>query len=45
VAFAALLRRVKNLNLKPGPIRWRNNLGLRGLEALPLTFDAVPATN
>jgi len=42
VAFATLLRRVKNLKLKPGPIQWRNNLGLRGLSALPLTFDAVP---
>ncbi len=42
VAFATLLRRVKNLRLKPGPVQWRNNLGLRGLNALPLTFDAVP---
>jgi len=43
VAFATLLRRVHNLKLKPGAIRWRNNLGLRGLTALPLTFNAVPA--
>ncbi len=43
VAFSTLLRRLHNLKLKPGPIRWRNNLGLRGLNALPLTFDAVPA--
>lgn len=42
VAFSTLLRRLHNLQLKPGPIQWRNNLGLRGLNALPLTFDAVP---
>jgi cytochrome P450 len=42
VAFSSLLR-LKNLKLKPGPIQWRNNLGLRGLEALALTFDAMPA--
>jgi cytochrome P450 len=43
VAFDTLLRRLSNVKLKPGPIQWRNNLGLRGLEALPLTFDAVPS--
>jgi len=43
VAFSTLLRRLHNLKLKPGPIQWRNNLGLRGLNALPLTFDALPA--
>ena len=43
VAFATLLRRLHDLKLKPGPVQWRNNLGLRGLTALPLTFDAVPA--
>lgn len=40
VAFATLLRHIHNLKLKPGRIQWRNNLGLRGLTALPLTFDA-----
>jgi pimeloyl-[acyl-carrier protein] synthase len=39
VAFATILRRLKNLQLKPGPISWRNNLGLRGLNALPLSFS------
>lgn len=41
VAFATLLRRVHNMRLKAGPIHWRNNLGLRGLRALPVAFDAV----
>ncbi len=37
-AFASLLRRMPNLQLQAGPIRWRENLGLRGLIALPVTF-------
>jgi cytochrome P450 len=47
VAFATLLRRLHNAELKPGAISWRDNLGLRGLNALPLTFskpsEAKPA--
>jgi len=47
VAFAVLLRRLQNPQLKPGPVSWRNNLGLRGLNALPLSFskpaDSKPA--
>jgi pimeloyl-[acyl-carrier protein] synthase len=39
IAFATILRRLKNLQLQPGPISWRNNLGLRGLNALPLSFS------
>jgi len=39
VAFATILRRLKNIQLQPGPISWRNNLGLRGLNALPLSFS------
>ena len=38
-AFATVLRRMPGLRLKPGPIRWRENLGLRGLTALPVTFS------
>ncbi len=38
IAFSALLRRLPNLRLAPGPITWRSNLGLRGLTALPVTF-------
>ena len=38
IAFSALLRRLPNLRLTPGPVTWRSNLGLRGLTALPVTF-------
>ena len=38
VAFEAVLRRMPDLDLKPGPIVWRENLGLRGLKALHVTF-------
>jgi hypothetical protein len=38
VAFATLLRRLSNLALRPEPLVWRQNLGLRGLSALPVTF-------
>jgi cytochrome P450 len=37
-AFDALLRRLPGLALEPGPLVWRRNLGLRGLETLPVTF-------
>ena len=36
IALATLLRRVPGLRLKPGPLTWRHNLGLRGLTALPV---------
>ena len=39
IAFRVLLKRLPNLALAPGhPLVWRHNLGLRGLEALPVTF-------
>lgn len=38
VAFESILRRMPDLRLKPGPITWRENLGLRGLTALNVTF-------
>ncbi|MEO7020420.1 MAG: cytochrome P450 [Ktedonobacteraceae bacterium] len=38
VAFETVLRRMPNLRLKPEPVTWRENLGLRGLKALPVTF-------
>ncbi len=38
VAFESLVRRFSDLALKPGPLTWRTNLGLRGLVSLPLTF-------
>jgi cytochrome P450 len=47
IVFDCILRRLHQIELVPGPIRWRNNLGLRGLEALPIRFQAAahaPAT-
>ena len=38
-AFEAIARRLTNLQLRPGPLVWRNNLGLRGLTALPVSFQ------
>lgn len=38
IALDTILRRLPNLQLTPDPIRWRANLGLRGLTALPVTF-------
>jgi pimeloyl-[acyl-carrier protein] synthase len=37
-AFEALLQGMPNLRLEPGPLTWRNNLGLRGLTALRVKF-------
>lgn len=36
IAFETLLRRLPNLSLEPGGLVWRQNLGLRGLTALPV---------
>src|SRR5437016_5020004 len=41
LVFAALASRTANLALEPGPINWRENLGLRGLTALPVTFEVT----
>jgi hypothetical protein len=38
IAFETVLRRMPLLRLKAGPIAWRENLGLRGLKALAVTF-------
>jgi hypothetical protein len=38
IAFERLLRRLPNLRLEPGPLEWRENLGLRGLKSLPARF-------
>jgi cytochrome P450 len=38
IAFERVLRRMPNLRLKPGPLTWRTNMGLRGLTALEVTF-------
>ena len=42
IAFEALLRRLPELALEPGAqLQWRENLGFRGLKALPLTFGVT----
>jgi cytochrome P450 len=38
IAFGTLLRRMPDLSLDPKPLVWRENLGLRGLKALPVSF-------
>jgi len=40
IAFAALLKRLPHLALGEGRLEWRQNLGLRGLTALSVSFDA-----
>ena len=40
IAFETLLRRLPDLKLDTkATLQWRHNLGLRGLTALPVTFD------
>ena len=39
IAFETILRRLPTLKLVPGHLTWRNNSGLRGLIALPVTFS------
>ncbi len=38
IALETILRRLPKLALKPDPLVWRSNLGLRGLQALPVSF-------
>jgi cytochrome P450 len=40
VAFEALLTRLPELELGGGPLQWRENLKLRGLEKLPIRWQA-----
>jgi pimeloyl-[acyl-carrier protein] synthase len=40
IAFETIMRRVGHLDLDPVPLVWRENLGLRGLKALPITLEA-----
>ena len=37
-AFGSLARRMGDMRLTPEPLTWRPNLGLRGLDALPVEF-------
>jgi cytochrome P450 len=39
IAFETIVRRLPNLEATPEPLTWRNNSGLRGLTALPVTFS------
>lgn len=41
IAFETLLRRFDNLQLTGEKLVWRQNLGLRGLQSLPLTYDSA----
>jgi cytochrome P450 len=38
IALEAIVRRLPDLALELRPLTWRDNLGLRGLTALPVTF-------
>jgi cytochrome P450 len=44
LVFQAIASRTNNLTLEPGPIVWRENLGLRGLMSLPVTFNEELST-
>ncbi len=44
-AFEAIIQRLPDLKLQPGTLVWRNNLGLRGLTALPVRFHSSHAAN
>jgi cytochrome P450 len=37
-AFDAMMRRMPDLRLRPGPLVWRNNSGLRGVTSLNVAF-------
>ncbi len=39
IAFGTILRRLPNLELAAEKLTWRDNSGLRGLTALPVTFS------
>ncbi|HEV7396613.1 MAG TPA: cytochrome P450 [Pyrinomonadaceae bacterium] len=44
LALEAIVQRLPDLELEPGPLVWRDNLGLRGLVALPVTFGSESRT-
>ncbi|HSS21529.1 MAG TPA: cytochrome P450 [Pyrinomonadaceae bacterium] len=44
LAFAAIAQRTSNLRIEPGPTVWRDNLGLRGLTSLRVTFEERSAS-
>lgn len=44
-AIEAIIRRFAEIELQPVPLAWRNNLGLRGLTALPVKFRTTRSDN
>jgi hypothetical protein len=42
IVFDSLIRRLRNMSLDPSPLRWRDNMGFRGLESLPISFETSP---
>ncbi len=40
IAFSTILRKMQNIALDTTDLVWRNNLAFRGLEALPIQFEA-----
>lgn len=45
IALSTILRRLRNLALEPMALVWQTNVGFRGLESLPVTFDAAGASH
>jgi hypothetical protein len=41
IAFETLLRRIPHIELTGAPLTWRQNLGLRGLQSLPVNLTPV----
>jgi hypothetical protein len=41
IAFSTLLRRLPGIRLRNTALEWRENLGLRGLKALPVKFETT----
>jgi cytochrome P450 len=39
IAIDTFLRRFSRMELQPEPLAWRSNLGLRGLNRLPIAFS------
>jgi hypothetical protein len=44
LVFEAIASRMTNLKLEASPLMWRDNLGLRGLTSLPVTFAEARPT-
>ena len=42
IAFETMLRRLPNLRLDEQEFQWRENMGLRGLKSLKVSFDKPP---